>query len=102
MGYPIQCELLMLFQFGAISSRICLVWISPYTRRIKNGSRFNNQGILVKDVYKQLKCSYTYKVNIKFLRRSNEMIRIVKLMSLLATTKVKMKITHSTSSEWIA
>ncbi len=30
------------------------------------------------------------------------MIRIVKLMSLLATTKVKMKITHSTSSEWIA
>jgi hypothetical protein len=30
------------------------------------------------------------------------MIVIVKLMSLVATTSVKMKITHSTRSEWIA
>lgn len=69
---------------------------------LHNSSRFNNQEILVKDVYKQLKERYTYKVNKKFLRRSNEMIVIVKLMSLVATTSVKMKITHSTRSEWIA
>lgn len=30
------------------------------------------------------------------------MIVIVKLMSLVATTSVKMKITHSTTSEWSA
>lgn len=69
---------------------------------LHNSSRFNNQEILVKDVYKQLKERYTYKVIKKFLRRSNEMIVIVKLMSLVATTSVKMKITHSTRSEWIA
>jgi len=63
MGYHIQCGLLMLFHSGAIPCKICWVWIPPCTRRIKNGSRFNNQEILVKDVYKQLKYSYTYKVN---------------------------------------
>lgn len=30
------------------------------------------------------------------------MIVIVKFMSLVATTSLKMKITHSTASEWIA
>lgn len=30
------------------------------------------------------------------------MIIIVKLMSVVVTTSVKMKITHSTRSEWIA
>jgi len=30
------------------------------------------------------------------------MLVIVKLMSLVVTTSVKMKITHSTRSEWIA
>ncbi|EFI67786.1 hypothetical protein BFZC1_14933 [Lysinibacillus fusiformis ZC1] len=30
------------------------------------------------------------------------MIVIVKLVSLVATTSVKMKITHSTTSEWTA
>ena len=45
---------------------------------------------------------YTYKVIKKFLRRSNEMNLIAKLMSLVVTTSSKMKIAHSTRSEWIA
>ncbi len=55
---------------------------------------------LVKNVYKQFKDGYTYKRNKKLLRRSNEMIIIVK--SMVVTTSSKMKITHSTRSEWIA
>ena len=49
-----------------------------------------------------LKIDILTKVNKKFLRRSNEMIVIVKLMSLVITTSVNMKFTRSTRSEWIA
>lgn len=62
----------------------------------------NNKGNLAKTVYKHHKDGYTYKEQKKFLRRSNEMIVIVKLMSLVVTTSAKVKFTHSTRSEWIA